>query len=248
MLLTNALAPLTARIGFVNLDISKCLDFFVQWNEKKGKKIEVIKYNDKLEYTLQNLVPIRTTKSDRHLLIPIKSDWTAYFDNGIYSSNHIYGTNIDLFVSEICKEFNCIGLSTVCLKRKFPEIHFDKSYLQFVVYKGENLNCEDEYSSRIRGITLDNYDGLWKFLSDGEPLIFEDIEKYKNERKEERLTLDMIESYFQYWGIDVFNENIYDTTDKSNTAYLLKEIGWKTIFNRSEKYSLGEIRGKMGYI
>ena len=54
-----------------------------------------------------------------------------------------------------------------------------------------------------------NDGGKWVFIDEGNPLSFEDIDRYSAKKIADRFDSKMLESYCQALGIDPYNEQFY---------------------------------------
>ena len=64
------------------------------------------------------------------------------------------------------------------------------------------------------------WDDKWDFGTGGEPLPFEETEKYSEKLARNRFTPEMLDRYLKHFGIDFFNENFY--MPEGSKAYLFE--------------------------
>lgn len=91
----------------------------------------------------------------------------------------------------------------------------------------------------IRVIYAMNDGGPWEFGQFGEPLPFEDVERYQARRVRDRFTMEMLRDYLQELGIRAFDEDFY-LPPEHNRAVLLKRTDLR--LPNMKKYTLAEAR------
>jgi hypothetical protein len=89
---------------------------------------------------------------------------------------------------------------------------------------------------------LSDQDG-WEFDNYGEPLPFEDVEKYKEKFARNRFTPEMLDTYLNECGIDFFNEDFY--MPHGSKAYIIEQV--RLPFENEVPMSLEEMRKECMY-
>jgi hypothetical protein len=125
-------------------------------------------------------------------------NWTAYFDNKNAS-------DAVTAVSGLCMVAGFDGVVLVD-----SESQFDSGRdIQFVVHKG---------ASTVRSLEL-IWEGGRTFEAYGDPLPFEETERYKRRLKRERLTPDMLKRYCAHLGLFPYDLSFY-----GEAGYLISDI------------------------
>lgn len=81
-LLSDGLAPVVFRAGFIKCDFSSAYDSFARWKSGHFNSIVSAEVTSPLASALEQLQPL-TSLPRRWLLTPAANEWVAYFDNGI---------------------------------------------------------------------------------------------------------------------------------------------------------------------
>src|SRR5512138_3349824 len=88
LLVEDRLAPITTSMGFFESPYEEVARTFVEWEEELKrtgnfiKKVSIRQVSGSLEEVLKTLLPLKTNATTRHLFIPTRNGWTAYWDNG----------------------------------------------------------------------------------------------------------------------------------------------------------------------
>ena len=91
----------------------------------------------------------------------------------------------------------------------------------------------------IRVIYAANDGGPWEFGQFGEPLPFEETERYQARRVRDRFTMEMLRDYLQALGIRAFEADYY-LPPEDNTAVLLERTDLR--LSELKNYTLAEAR------
>jgi hypothetical protein len=100
---------------------------------------------------------------------------------------------------------------------------------------------KDNYGQK-RHIMLSDQD-KWEFDQSGEPLSFEDVEKYKEKLVRNRFTPEMLQQYLLHYGIDFFNDDFY--MPEGSKAYIIEYVRDK--YDNEESKTLLQRRIELKY-
>lgn len=202
-LLDNQFAPLTFTWAFIEDSIKNIIDCLVNFQKEIDKR-QNYTTEVKLEYIECNLVdalklmePL-TSIGNIYLWLTTKSKWTAHFSNGINGADPVS------LLFNIPLKLKTMGLMVICK----PDIKSGTyGAFSFRLYGPKLI----DYSNTLRVIDLINDGGRWDFSLSGEPLDFEDENRYKAKKLRDRFTSEMLEEYCKNFGIDLFNPDFYGT-------------------------------------
>jgi hypothetical protein len=199
-LLDNRLAPLTHSWGFLEVPFQRAVDKAAQWTKSTFSQVEVVNFELSLVDALCSLAPL-ITPPRKKLLLSTKSNWVAYFDNGVN------GGDPSSFVGYLSEHLECRGLAVTCIPHSVSTQDDKGSYgaVIFELYapeKREWLNVE-------RSITLMNDKGEWTFETNGSVQPFEKTERYNAGNVQDRFTPELLEEYCSALGIRLFDEDFY---------------------------------------
>jgi len=232
LLYNNLFAPITSEFGFLECDVETGSNAFYEWKTRilrpYGQTVEMKSITKgPMDVILRLLLPL-TDMHIRSLFIPTHGSWTAYFDNGWR------GADPSSVISYLAELVGCRGLRVVWTPHTLKGRKGQLGAVVLEVYGRPNpiLNIE-------RSITLIHDGYKWDFETGGEPLPFEDTERYKAHRKTDRFTPEMLDAYLKELGIDGFSEDFYFATDDEPAK--LVSIGGNLPHTMKE-YSLEEAR------
>ncbi|NYF09726.1 hypothetical protein HDC94_000882 [Leifsonia sp. AK011] len=194
-LLNDEFAPITKAIGFVKAGIDEVTDQRAQFLQQHGYTLSRRELALPLIESLRVLEPLTVGARPRTLWVE-HGTWTACFDSGYRGGDPGPG------VSLVARSLAVDGLYI----RTSPDIRGGEvrrwGATQFVFYPAGG----DRTHTRVVAATND---GSWVWQNFGEPLPFEEVERYEAPRRRDRFTSDMLERYCQALGIDVFNAEAY---------------------------------------
>jgi hypothetical protein len=148
-----------------------------------------------LEDAIQALLPLAVGEPARVLFVPTAGPWTAYFDNG--------SRGPDAFppMSYLAKRLGTRGLRVVAVPP--GEGRYAASILELYAPEDrEWLNVERAISAMQDG-------DRWRFETIGEPLAFEELERYTARRVRDRFPHELLDRYLQELGLRAFDEAFY---------------------------------------
>jgi hypothetical protein len=231
LLLDDRFWPMTSEIGFLEYDTEELVRQYLAWQEWaeqqefdpkalfEGEGVVVETYEGpeappprpklppgeavfdvevvegRLEDALRALLPLTMAEPSRVLFVPTAGPWTAYFDNG--------SRGPDAFppMSYLARRLRTRGLRVVAVRP--GEGRYAASILE--LYGPEDrewLNVERAISAMRDG-------DRWRFETTGEPLPFEELERYTARRVRDRFPHELLDRYLQELGLRVFDEPFY---------------------------------------
>jgi hypothetical protein len=206
LLLSERLAPITSRIGFIETELGHAVQDFVAWqNEIKarpGISASSKRISGGLEQVLKSLLPLKVVQWNRCLFIPTASYWTAYFDNGYR------GTDPSAII-HMARRLRCRTIWIVAKPHTLQKIGTPRRGRQGALVLELYGPEETDRLNLIRQIRLQNDAGKWEFMQHGAPLPFEDTSRYSVKRTSERFPFDLFSRYLQEFGIAPFDPGFY---------------------------------------
>jgi hypothetical protein len=240
LLLDDEYAPITSQIGFLEVDPARAIDAYASWQQQiqaeRGVKIERREVAGPLAKALESLLPLTTPERRRTLLVPTKSAWTAYFDNG----NR--GTDAFPPMSHLAQELKCRALKLSAVpdtKEARGNPHGIGRYgaIVFELYGPEKT----DWLNFVRAVSLTNQGKKWEFTEQGTPLPFEDTSAYKARKVKERFSFEALDRYAKALGISPFDEGFYLPPERPK-ATLVEKVGPAN--PNLKELSLAEARAK----
>jgi hypothetical protein len=233
-LFDNQLVPLTFKWGFLEAPFQKIIETNENWKQSIYSSVKVHAADLPLNEALLELQPLTIPK--RHELFVItKSDWVAYFDNGIRGGDPV-GTLVHL--SETLK---CRGL----IVTNIPHTHTGDSKNAKGVYGAIQFellaSSPREFLNYERTISATNDGGKWVFHADGKVQSFEKIEQYNNKRVKDKFTSEMLDDYCKALGLNIFEPDFYQSK-----GYIIKIED--LLPEGYPKISLHEAQQRLGFI
>jgi hypothetical protein len=239
LLYNNELAPITSTIGFLKTDINTASLAFLEWQQKliaenfnNSFSLEKREIKGHLKDSLMALLPLVSHEPRRHLFVPTKSDWVAYFNNPWR------GTDADGLVSYLATKIHCQALLVTAV----PDSMEDKTGLPYKTYGATVLEIHGpeyiDWQNTLRAISVMNDGGQWTFYNKGTPLPFEDTKRYEARRIQDRFTFEMLQEYLQALGLLPFEESFY--MPSAHCAILIEKKG--PLSPDVKEYTLAEAR------
>lgn len=244
-LFDNKYAPLTEGMAFIqeNLDtvLEKYLDWMVplikeaiemqklhpesKWNEYNKQLPKIIPKQGSFEDLLNEMMPFHYP--EKTLLFECKNGWVGYLENG-YTTE----TGRIRLIAERINEY--------------------KESIQVNAWLGGGEKIANGWSGGAftrdlgRRSSLENYRNImlsdqdrWNLDQFGEPLPFEEVEKYSEKLVRNRFTPEMLQRYLLHYGIDFFNEDFY--MPEGSKAYIIEHV--RDPFDGEKPETLAERRG-----
>ena len=201
-LLHGKWAPITFSVGFLETNIGSACDALIEWRKKIYSSIEVKTMKANLENAFLSFEGL-INPPKQELLISTKSDWVAYFDNGMN------GTDPFGPISYLSEIEHIRGLTITAVPHTLDDDYGKESGTygswQFELFSSNRrdfLNIE-----RSIGLTYDG--GRWVFVNEGEILDFEDQNAYRRRNVRSRFGFEILISYCKSLGLDINNSSFY---------------------------------------
>ena len=197
---------MTYQVGFLESPLANTLDALLKWQSEIGagfgRRPSYEQFVGPLQSALMRLEPL-TTPPTKVLLLETRSNWTAFFDNGLRMSDP------ESAVGHLCAVMPSRGIVVHCspdrsevTDRKALRIYGVVSFRMFGAHRTSWLNQE-------RAIVAMNDGGSWVFSTEGTEQAFEEPEQYAARRIRDRLTDEMLERYCGACGIRLFDGAFY---------------------------------------
>jgi hypothetical protein len=238
----NKFAPLMETIGFTESNLDLVLKKYLEWilpqidekivNSKTDKTWN--EYNEKmpiihkLQCSFEELInaSLPFYYPYKIILFETKSNWIGCFENNMTSLIRINQAAV-----RIDEHKQSIGVRA-----------WENAFGKRVNGWGGGLFTLDEGITTKRIIMLSDQD-KWEFDEYGEPLPFEDIEKYKEKYARNRFTPEMLQKYLLHYGIDYFNDDFY--MPPGSKAYIIEHVRDK--YEHEETKTLQQRRIELKY-
>ncbi|HZH76450.1 MAG TPA: hypothetical protein VEY88_10470 [Archangium sp.] len=232
LLLEDRWAPVTSDMGFLETDAERAARAFSSWQgglvAPDGMTVEVRPVAGSLEQVLSTLLPLTDGEKRRHLFIPTRSAWTAYFDNGYR------GTDAVSVMSYLAQLMGCRGMRVGAVPHTFRK---DKGRYGVVALELYGPRQTD-WLNYLRTLYAMNDGGRWVFGQSGEPLPFEKLERYQARKVRDRFTFEMLEEYLHHLGLSPFQEDFY--LPQGTSAWLVEKTG--SFVPAQKEYTLAQAR------
>lgn len=234
LLLDDEFAPITSAIGFVEADCATVVNAFLDWFKELKKPVRERLVSGPLRTVLPSLLPLTNLDRFRVLFVPTASPWTAYFDS-LWSGPDPGGILGYLAPERI----GCRGLSMTAVPHTLRRTPAGSRGRYGSVQFGLSGPDGEPPGNAIRVIYAANDGGRWEFGQFGEPLPFEETERYRARRVRDRFTMEMLRDYLQALGIRAFDEAFY-LPPEDNSAVLLEQTRRRS--PHLKEYTLAEAR------
>jgi hypothetical protein len=222
-LYSNKLAPITTSMGFIQADIQSVVDEFHVWiqeiNSRLDRQLSIddSKITGDLETVLRNLLPLQRSNSDKFVLIPTSSNWTAILDNGFRGTD-------PLTIGYMAEKLNCLACWFVARPHAIKSIGISREGRQgaliFELYGPKHT----EWLNLLRQVRLEYILGKWEFSEFGKPLPFEDTEEYQVQKVSDKFSFNSLSHCLRELDITSFSPEFY-LPPESNTASLIQIQG-----------------------
>lgn len=197
-------------LSFFRAPASKVLQTLIYWGSEVSRTITpyfplATPWN---EFLGEYLTPNTTI-----ILAPTRSEWCAYVDNDRIAGMPF--SELLVIAERLATQSASFMISDweYCRKRDMP---YTIAFNYCDGSRGEGIQ---------RYVCVERDCGRWQFSETGSPLAFEEIDAYKNRKKADRLTPDMLIRYARALAIHL---------DEGNSFYMLdRAIGLKWEWARS---------------
>lgn len=201
-LLQDRLAPITSRIGLLQLSLADAERAFVEWHASQAKELRTTKVTGQLPQLLGHLEPLTSAVRPRRLLVATQDPaWTAYFDCGLS------GTDPESPIAHLSRTVRCHGLvvtavpHTIGTGLESPGRHGAVQLYLLGPLRTEVMNY-------VRTLSV-VHEGRWRFDANGTVQDFEETEQYQQRRVRDRFTSDMLVRYCAALGVRPLDDDFY---------------------------------------
>jgi len=237
LLLGDRFGPITNEVGFVEADCETVVAEWLKWNEELPGQAELGVYSEDrevkgdLEALLCHLPPLTAGWITRHLFVPTASSWTAIFNNARR------GTDMSSAPAGLASRLRCRGLRVVAVlhtirmegpreRGRYGAVMLEVHGPDVEWFRGPSTlpwNGKEFAAAKLtRAIVAMNDGGPWRFFLEGEPLPFEQTERYRARRIRDRFTITMLRDYLLALGIRAFDADFYAPARR---GILIKLVG-----------------------
>lgn len=238
-LLDGRYAPITSEIGFLECDARTAAEAFLDWHgpiqKSRGVRLDRREISGDLPSRIQSLLPLTSVEARRFLFLPTIGAWAAYLDNGWR------GPDVFSAVSYLCQKIGCRGVRATSVphtRRRTPSGQKGRDGATILeMYEATTIGCS--FLNIRRSISAANDGGKWRFDLGGEPLPFEQPERYQARQIRDRFTPELLEEYLMALGINLFQEQFYTTAE---VAHLISKVG--PCANGLEEFSLQQVQAE----
>lgn len=233
MLLNGKFGVLTTSFGFVNASAKDASAAYLHWmNEVVLKQstdhCEPSEIAGTIEDALMSLFPLESNVPSRSLLVPTKSDWTAYFDNGYR------GTDTNASMPVLARTLRTQTMRVVTCPHTLPAKVFNSSRGSYGAVIWTVYGSDGE---TVRSVYSMNDGGKWEFGQLGEPFAFESPEMYRKRPVRDRFTHELLLQYLENFQIRLDDASFYMPPGKQ-PAFLVQRVG-NSITSRTQ-YHFGD--------
>lgn len=202
-LLSDRLAPVTSRIGYLRLPVQDAAAGLVDWRRRLYFRADTRPVRGSLLELVSQLPPLTGGSRLRELLLATRSpEWTAYLDCSLA------GTDADTAVGQLCLDLGCNGLTVAAVLHTVGTGLEDPGRygaVQMSLYGPLRTG----FLNQVRTISVAHDGSRWRFDSDGTPQDFETPEAYTRRRIRDRFTSDMLDQYCAALGVHPFDGAFY---------------------------------------
>jgi hypothetical protein len=200
-ILEAGFAPITSSAGYVRTDVEVVASYLERWENRLGRDVRVNRLSEPFPELLHQLEPLTTGVYPRELLIPVGTEWVAYF------SCSLLGTDATTMSSYLAEKLMCDGLA---LRVQAQHPGRDGAPGRYGAVQFELSGPRDtEFLNYVRSLSVTVDDGGWSFDQFGIVQPFEDVRAYRARRKAERLTAPMLRRYCEALGLHAFDAEAY---------------------------------------
>lgn len=193
----DAYMPITSTLCFVEASLDRVSEALVGWLRQLGRTTSAETRAEPFPEVLHQLEPLTFGWIPRELLVATRSNWTAYFDCSVR------GTDMTGAVPYLCRLLSCRGLPV----RVVPHDGTPDGRLGSIQFR--LLGPTHTILNNIRSVAAVHNGDRWEFVATGEPQPYEELDRYRSRRIQDRLTPEMIERYCRALGIEAFDPAFY---------------------------------------
>ena len=186
--------PVAHDFGLIRALLDRVLTEFQDWQSSIGITYLRTEISSFLEEAFGSLLPLAESKM-RRLFVASRSDWVAYFQNGLQGSDPFptmsyLAARMGVLAMRVCSTADAT---------RYPAVVWE-------VYAPVSLGGVPQLGYR-RSIAAMNDGGRWIFHESGERFPFEQVEQYGERRKCDRFTREMLRDYLMEFGIESLSDD-----------------------------------------
>jgi hypothetical protein len=202
-LLDDQFAPITSRVGFIELRLEAATAALVEWRHDLERDVTVSDLEGPFPSLLGTLEPLVIGGHPRELLVASASTrWTAYFDCGFPVGDPVS------VIGYLARRESCQGLACASIPQTIGtgfESPGRYGAVQFELFGP----LPTQFLNYVRTISVAHDGGSWRFDANGTVQDFEDESAYGARRIHDRFTSSMLSSYCKALDIDIFDPDYY---------------------------------------
>jgi hypothetical protein len=197
-LLGERFAPITSSFGFLRLPLGEAAAGLARWRRRLHGNVDVTPLHGRLSELLPALEPLTGGVRPRELLVATAGEWTALFDCGVQGGDPVSS------VGFLCQDLACQGMSVATVPHTLGtglEPLGRYGGVQWQLY-GPLRN----FLNYVRGVSVANDDGRWRFDAIGTVQPYERVEVYQARKVRDRFTTELMAAYCEELGVRLFDE------------------------------------------
>lgn len=191
-------APVTFGAAFLKIPFRELVDDYIQWVIGNYTNATAEPCEGTFRDALDSLEPL-TAPTSKELLVGIEGGFTVILSNGLSGDEHSRATYWS-------RRVKCEALSVTCV----PDRHDQVTSGAYGVYRSMQVQLlsgrESEFGESRRTVTSGNDGDRWSFFTHGEPLSFEDTEKFACRRVRDRFGPENVLAFCRYFGLPLSSE------------------------------------------
>ena len=201
-LLSDRFAPITSKIGFLELPLDEAAAGFEAWQRSLNPALHITRPTVGFPDLLLGLQPLTAGTRARRLLVETRSTWTAYFDCSLR------GPDAVSTIGHLSRTLMVQGLainSTPHMVGRPEVVNGRAGAVQFELFGP----IQTDFANYVRTISATSDGKKWRFDANGLEQDFEEPDAYAARSVRDRFTSDMLERYCKAMGLDVFDPAFY---------------------------------------
>lgn len=203
-LLNEALAPITSRIGFLNVGFEDATEALRGWRAQLNgaAQVAVRPLVGELPQLVSALEPLTGGGRPRELVVQTRAEqWSAYLDNSVG------GTDADSAIRALSKLLGVNGVFVTTIPHTLPPVEAPGRYGSVrLTMVGPNGTPPLGY---VRVVAVTHDGSRWVFDTDGDIQPFETPERYTARRIRDRFNSEMLAEYCAALGLHPFVAEFY---------------------------------------
>lgn len=227
-LFDDAYAPFTGNIGFVRATLDEAVEIRLTRTHPRWGATEIPLADPAVPEALLSLLPHVLGGHDRELLVDC-GEWVAVFANGDGPSGRSSAEHVAGWL-----ETESVAVWAV------PQVNGNGLPGRMGVLEMSWWKALPEHRFTSRVVHVSNQGSRWEFVEVGEPLPFEDVDRYRVRPTRNRLSSDLLADYLGHLGIRPFDDDFY-----TGPARLVHMRDLAT--SQPHIATLDEVRTRMGW-